>query len=228
MLPLLSTSEPVGWSWEERFRVQLETFCTLAASEGIRLTPYHPQRPFADFRLLPQEAQAAIVQNFQVYLNACLRAKADGESIRDDSRVVLWGILRHLGLRPSSDLFERLQTDDVIEVYGSDLIQIYRNLRFLELCTYPLDQIFSCAWPDLFQRPSEFTESVLKDIGQILGGKVRHTIDLDSREHVVQETCSEERRKFGVRHGIMSPLFGRSGAIEGFVATLRAGIVVNG
>src|SRR5690606_17702992 len=110
------------------------------------------------------------------YLAECQNALAVGGTLRDSSFQVFWNVLRRFDLRPCSDLFDLLDSNDVIEVYRYDFIQIYRNLRFLELCTYSLDEVFSYEWPELFHRKQEINFELFDLTREILSGAKKTTL----------------------------------------------------
>ncbi len=67
--------------------------------------------------------------------------------------------MRELGLTFPSDFLSRLQRDDVVEAYNMNRMQIFRNMRFMEISTYSLLEVLSYEWTQLFERSSHITQS---------------------------------------------------------------------
>ncbi|MCB0416759.1 MAG: hypothetical protein KDD39_03860 [Bdellovibrionales bacterium] len=210
-----------------RMKDLLESFCELAAREGYSFKPYDPARPLAKFQELPESQQEQILGAFVTYYQACLQALDEGGDLGDSGFKIFWNILKKLGLRPSSDLFNRLNNQDVIEVYTDSYLQIYRNLRFLELCSYPLDHVFSYQWPELFERHKHLNLELYGLTAEILSGKLKGSIPVKQETHLVKEVFSSENRSFWVEHNFISPLYSASGGIPAFVFSLSAVRVKN-
>ncbi len=210
----------------ERLQTLAQEFADLARSSGVEVRPFDAKRPFERFRQLPLVRQEAILAAFENYFGVVRSQLGLGHDLQDRRKRIFWGILGRLGLRPCSDLFDKLGEDDCVEVYGADFIQIYRNMKFLELCSYNLDDIFACEWVELFYREPRITEALAKEMTHVLSGGVRSTLqisdDAGQAEHVVSEVFLEERREFLVRHKYLSPLFDENGRPAAFVIILDA------
>ncbi|MCB0404323.1 MAG: hypothetical protein KDD51_06020 [Bdellovibrionales bacterium] len=200
----------------------LESFCSLASREGYSLKPYDPSRPLEKYQQLPHAQQKMILDAFVTYYQACLQALEEGGDLGDSDFKIFWNILKRLGLRPSSDLFDRLNNRDVVEVYTDSYLQIYRNLRFLELCSYPLDHVFSYQWPELFERHKHLNMELYGLTAEILAGKLKGSVPVQQETHLVKEVFSCENRSFWVEHNFISPLYSASGGIPAFVFSLSA------
>lgn len=218
-------AEPVQY-WL-RMRELLEAFCALAHKEGYSFQPYDPERPLEKFRQLAPEIQRATLNAFSNYYQACLQALEEGGDLGDSDFKIFWNILKRLKLRPSSDLFDLLSNQDVIEVYTDSFLQIYRNLRFLELCSYPLDHVFSYQWPELFERNQQLNLELYGLTAEVLAGRRKRSIPVGQESHLVKEVFSSENRTFWVEHNFISPLHSASGSIPAFVFSLSAVRVEN-
>jgi hypothetical protein len=208
----------------ERFRRLLEEFCNQAQRDGLNLTPYFSDEPMAPFKRLPIELQRLVYANFERYYRIFSANSADGNRVNDD-RAVVWKLVREMDLRPCSDLLDRIEDNDVIEAYDHTFIQVFRNARFLELCTYPVDHIFSCEFHQLFKRPDEITNRLIELGTSLFRGGFSETIPTEMPEHVLEEIRSTRRRKFLIRQGIISPLFDRSKRPVMGIATLKAEVL---
>lgn len=77
--------------------------------------------------------------------------------------------------------------DDVTEIYGPNMIQLYRSLRFFKYCGYSLLDISVFEWFVLWERPKLIVEKMMKDTQQIVeSGQTLHKVKIP--RHVLRET----------------------------------------
>ena len=69
----------------------------------------------------------------------------------------------HHGLWMHEDFWNTLTQGQVIEFYGTDGVQLYRNINFFDFCSYSLLDISVFEWYNLWQRPSQIQEQMNKD-----------------------------------------------------------------
>jgi hypothetical protein len=205
----------------DRLRTLLQEFETQFEREKLCIQAFTPNAPLADFAQLPLERQQLILKGFEQYYTLCSSAVESGSSLAEGKRL-LWRILAARGLRCPSDLLDRIGEDEVIEIYDTELVQIFRNFRFIELCNYAMDRVLSCEWPTLFSRPPAVDHEIFQIVGRLLRGEITGTMDCPLPEYVLQETQTEEQGRFLIHHGIASPLHDANHQVVAFVCTLRA------
>lgn len=69
----------------------------------------------------------------------------------------------HHGLWMHEDFWNTLTEGQVIEFYGTDGVQLYRNINFFDFCSYSLLDISVFEWYNLWQRPSQIQEQMNRD-----------------------------------------------------------------
>lgn len=136
---------PISESPSDAFRAddllrRVRRFCHLLGKYGISKHSHDQDASLASFDQLPIERRQAIVSQFDRYTNLLSLAHQERVSLRDDKALV-WSTLKALRLRPPSDLLDHLAHGDVIEIYDHNQVQVFRNLRFFELCTYGVFEI---------------------------------------------------------------------------------------
>ena len=148
--PSAANSKPSAASLAESFRVFARTLATIGESYGVLIRTYHSEElPY--FSKLSSIDQETAVTRLSQYVSICQDVVAGGGSLRS-SRTFVWRALKEMGLLPDSDLFTRIEEDEIIEIYNLDHIQIFRNLPFFEYCSYTLEDLYARPWHQLFLR----------------------------------------------------------------------------
>jgi hypothetical protein len=211
-----------------KFKTLLEQFAETLNREGaMRVKPYDPKAPLARFNQLPESTQWSIYNNFVRYYDVCSQGNREKISIRQDGCKLLWKMIAMLGYVPAHDLMDKITDEDIIEIYNLDFVQIYRNMKFIELCSYPLDTVFTHEFPELYRRPDVITAQLIEFAQRTLLGQIHSTVPFQVEDHFLEEIFSEEKSKFQITMGIISPLYTRDHKIAGWINTLRARPVSN-
>lgn len=131
--------------------------------------------------------------------------------------------MRALGLSYSSDFLSRLNRGDVVEAYNMDRVQIFRNMRFMEISTYSLLEVLSYEWTQLFERPSHITQLIIKQTERDLWTN-NVVIQSQVPRHFIRETLSGAPQVLEAQHRLFAPLFSGPGRPGGM---LSVGVVRN-
>lgn len=205
---------------EARFRSLVEEFCIQSQKEGIELIPYR-ESSWTKFRALSIEKQHEKLNNFFRYYRACAAAVDEGLELRDTKSLVE-RTAAFLGARLCDDVLNNVTADDVIEIYSADFTQLFRNLKFLEICSYPVVELYTHEWVELYRRPHVVTEKLIQLVYKVLAQETPHTIRCDLPNHFLEEVFSLNRHKFFIEQKYLSPLITPEGKIMGFIGTLSA------
>lgn len=130
----------------------------------------------------------------------------------------------------SEDVLSRLSDQDVIEVYSPTFTQLFRNMRFLEICSYPILDLYMYEWPELFIRPQAITDDLIQAAFRVLAAPpTLHYVEAGLPDHFLEEVFSEERRVFAIDQKLLAPLRSEAtGEVVGLLATLQASVVSKG
>jgi hypothetical protein len=206
----------------DRLQILIAEFVEQAKRDGIHVRGFSAERPLETvFTKFPVEKQMGIYQGFKRYYDVLSGASKEGIPLSEGPRL-LWRMLSKLNLHPCAEFFDKVHSEDVIEIYDRDLMQIFRNLKFLELCNYSLDQIFSYEVTELFSRPEAATMQMLHSVQGVLDGTHQKTVAAKIPVHVLEETRTPEKGKFRIEHGFLSPLRDSSNRVVCFISTLKA------
>jgi hypothetical protein len=91
-----------------------------------------------------------------------------------------------LGMRVEDECWTCLESNDVIEIYGTDMIQKYRSFNFYKNSGYSLLDLILNEWYVLWQRPTSILNTLMASAQEILNGN-RSIIKTASNNHLVLE-----------------------------------------
>ncbi len=220
---LLSEDEYTRGSCVEQIMALAERFCTVANKNGYDIIPY-TEKSMINLKQVEKNKLLEIHNNLLSYYQLVGGALDQGKKI-SDSKSILWALLKEMNLRPTSDIFDKIEKDDIVEAYGTDFKQIFRNLRFFDFCSYSLTDIFMYEWRDLFERDQRIALQLAEVAMNVTLGKTKGTTTLGVDAHLMQETFSEGRNKFNVTHKYLSPLYDKGSNIVAFIAISEAEIL---
>ena len=215
----LSNDLESGTNILNQFKSDLETFTSLASEIGYKLVPY-TSRSIQKFNSLSSDRKHQTTQIFCSYLDILLSVKANGGNLRDD-RTLLWYAIKKMKLRPTSDLMDKIGGDDIVEVYNSDFIQIFRNFNFFDISSYAVADIFLYEWRDLYRRENGITNKIVTLAINLFKGRYRSTIESDVESHYLEEVFSSSLHRMTMKQLYYSPLYSEDGSVGAVVATSR-------
>lgn len=122
--------------------------------------------------------------------------------------------LRHHGLRAQDSFWESLEKDQIIEIYNSDMKQIYRSFSFFRHCGYSILDLSVFEWFALFQRSQIVMAQMHADVDKVL------TLNLPLHKAQTQPHLMKQGLDTGVtldfRARICHVEFHHLGALAGF------------
>ena len=138
--------------------------------------------------------------------------------------------LKALGLSVmDEEIFNKIEDDDVIEFYSDQGIQIYRNIRFFNFCSYSLLDLAVNSWEDLYQKPASVTERLHQLFHEVLSPNSKFmSYNLGTFIQRERFIYTKTRRTFLVTPKNLSPLINQSGVRSAILSTYKAKIVDEG
>jgi hypothetical protein len=199
------------------FREIADRISEIASKDSLELKGYHSSE-LPLFSALSSDKQAEVLKELRVFLNTMERASAHGDSLSSADRSV-WHALVTLGMVPPSEMFDRFKQGDVVEIYDLKGIQVWRNLNFLKICSYTLEEMHSLEWADRYVRDSAKTEECMQKMGMMLMGQTPEIYDCNISEHILEETSSVDRFVLEARHNWAARLKNNQGEVVGCLIT---------
>lgn len=165
ILPMLQDSQ------SQRLLRALETFSATLKFYGFEVAPYSED----SLRQLPSvshEKRGLLATHYEQW-NSWIQPQngeiAPGKIDGNKERVFAERALSHFNLKVDEEFWKTLTSDQIIEIYGSDMIQLYRNLNFFRFCSYSLLEISINEWYNLWERPSFVMKEIFSAVEVVLG-----------------------------------------------------------
>jgi hypothetical protein len=186
--------------------------------EGIQIAPYR-ESGVPIFAGLPATEQDAVLARLKCELEIFAEMKEENRSLRDSPRLI-WRSLRKLNLTPRADIFDKICDEDVVSIYQSDQKQIFQNLKFLELVSLTLEQIYCMPWYSYSKRDSKIEAELFGIASRIFSGEIQGSLMPDTPEHEGWEIGTEGLARLSVKVKHVSPLK-RDHAVAGMIVVNR-------
>lgn len=200
------------------FRSMCLRYSDLLAEEGISKRPFKsPELP--SFSKLTIEKKRDAIDQLCCALELLDETRAEGASLKDSPRL-LWRCIRKLGWIPQSDVFDKIESGDVVEIYDLRQKHIFQNLEFFNWISYTIEEVFSMHWYEGVRREPGIVERLYELASRILSGEYATTMPSGIPEHSIQEVGSELELNYLMTLRYLSPLK-ENGATIGFVVTWR-------
>ncbi len=192
---------------DEKLRVNFIQLATNLAQllHSLGLKTQAGLKDFPYFSALNSFEKATAVERLQFYYNLCMEQQIEGQSLRD-SKKFTWRALVKLGLIPESDFLDRLENDDIIEIYNQDHVQLFRNLEFFDICSYSIEELYCIQWWKLFRREPAISETILNMCTDLYLKKYPSGLVNPLPIHWVEECLSRSRYCMDLQLKFLGPL----------------------
>ena len=209
---------------EAEFKENLLAFGLWLKGQGVNVRAFGSDS-FNKFRLLTPEARWAAIGNFKLYGEMLQSVLSEGQGVPVTGVQLLWHAVKRLGLIPPPDLFDKVTDDDVVEIYNSAFIQVFRNFKFFEISSYSLADVSIYEWRELYYRDPTVTGEIASLGIKVFKGELTGVVDTQIRPHILEETFSPELFKMRMRQKYFAPLIDSTGQVQAVVATSEVEVV---
>jgi hypothetical protein len=83
-------------------------------------------------------------------------------------------VMKYTNLRVSDSFWNQVDSDDVIEIYRDDGVQIFRSFNMFKTTGYSLLDLDLYAWDELWERSSYRIAALQSTVSDVLAGKIEH------------------------------------------------------
>lgn len=205
---LLSNETEKNFSHIDIFKQVSEEISDLLAKEGKTVQPYHSS-DLNFFKILDSDQKVKVVSDIRSYLKICLETVNSGNAL-SNSRQLTWKALQELGLLPTSDLFTKMSDEHVIAIYNSENKQIFRNLKFFDVSSYSLEDLYCRSWYDLYCRDKECEKIIMQNSISVFRGERDMCFNPQVPEHILSELDSPFKFDIKINVEYLSPLYNES------------------
>lgn len=191
----------------QRFLGAAEDMAYFGKSLGIAIVPYlDPTLPLLqDLKL---EDQLKTVEKLENTRNIYATFFKESKDVKSSASLV-WMACNGCGLRPTSDFFDKLSDDDVVQVYSIEGIHQFSNLNLFKICSYTLEQVYCTPWTSLWHRDDQDLQVLQDAVVKIMSPEQRTSFQPQGRAHRVVETSSVFKYETEYSLKCISPLFSR-------------------
>jgi hypothetical protein len=141
--------------------------------------------------------------------------------------------LDFFGLEMDLNERQKIESDDVVEIYDQFSTQLYRSLNFFKTSGYALEDLLLHEWYVLWERPGAIVNQLTEKVGLIFQGH-HQALALDVPDHVLREIFHDgidqtQHRLLQVQMKYAFPLRKKgSHRITAFAVTTRCQILFDG
>jgi hypothetical protein len=162
------------------------------------------------------------ISQIQSYRNFLVHATIEKQIDPDDDILMLREFLDYHNLEVPFPLDRYIDKGDIVEVYGEDFIQIYRNRTFFNFCSYDIYTILTNPFDVLFRRDTEITEKLIRRGVECLT-TMKGIEPIGVSPHLLQEHYARNSKVFLINDKWISPVFSKvTGKVMGLLNTKRA------
>lgn len=116
-----------------------------AAVEGVKIIPYHDvELPF--FSRLKEKKKLEVLKYLGHQCDFFEMASAEGVPLASPQSI--WRVLRRMNITPCSDLFDKIEDEDSVEIYRGDGTSFFKNLTFFRFISLSLEELYCVPWSD--------------------------------------------------------------------------------
>jgi hypothetical protein len=80
--------------------------------------------------------------------------------------------LKHYKLTVDDNFWKTIENDHVIEIYGTEMVQLYRSFNFFKYSGYSLLDIAVFEWFNLWERPKKIVEMLFEEVGIVFSKEI--------------------------------------------------------
>lgn len=148
-----------------RLNRSMQAFAERLSQHGFEVSIFSNKAIVAWSRM-SEEQSDTLADQFQLWSNWIQMSEVEIERtpIKEKEIVFAQRALRHFGLSAGESFWKKYQEGQVIEIYGPEMIQLYRSMNFFKLCGYSLLDISVFQWYVLWTRPTIVIDQMLKSV----------------------------------------------------------------
>ncbi len=176
-----------------RLLLALDQFAKLLTKYGYQVEVYSP-KSLIHLNTISAEKKDSIAvyyENWSRWITPDASEVFNIPISEEKEKAFLKYALDHYGLEVSDDFIDTIKTDQVIKVYGADIVQIYRSLNFFKHCGYPLLDISIYEWYALWARPAKIIEKMQEEAMKTLENATT-VRKMNVPKHVTREIMDSE------------------------------------
>ncbi|MCM2353861.1 MAG: hypothetical protein NDI63_09630 [Pseudobdellovibrio sp.] len=210
----------------------LERLAAIILKHGYSCRAHSP-KALVNLKTLSVEKKQLLQRQVNAVLNIILYTPEQPEIPANEhpERAYVEQALKMYDLETDEDFWDKLQKDDVIEVYSSENIQLFRTFNFFKISSYSLLDLLTNEWYHLWERPTFVLGALFQEYTEAMAGKFQKARQVNVACHILKEIYNDESIDFKtasvlVEPGIGCPLFEKGTRhVRGFLFSLRGQVM---
>ncbi len=209
----------------------LQRLAQVVRLQGYPCRAYSP-KSIITLKTLPLDKKELLAKQLRSVLNIVISTPETEPSSSDHpERCYVEQALKMYDLELRDDYWGKLEKDDVIEMYNSENIQLFRTFNFFKISSYSLLDLLTNEWYHLWERPSFVMEALIQAAGEMMEGKMQKTSQIKAARHILKEIYHDDSIDFKcssvlVEPGMACPLYEKgSNEVKGFLFSLRGKVI---
>jgi hypothetical protein len=152
-------------------------------------------KAFSPFENLSVEQQVIVFNYTQRWLKILKTMQHENENWLD-SRKLLRTTCRILNLNPPEEIFNRVDPDDIVEIYNSNGLQIFRSFNLFLRTKHSIETMLCSSWEKLTERDPSVTIKIWEKVQAFLQDRKTFTAPWGIESHLIYETFQEKKHAF--------------------------------
>jgi hypothetical protein len=191
----------------QRVLTLLEGYADLLYFKGHSVQPYS-QTAIRKLLSFNEEQRRQFDVRLQRF-NTMMSGNVDVEVAHKDDRYFIELCAKRMGLIFDKGVYDTLKTGDVVEIYNVDLIQVFRNFAFFDVCSYTLLDLINYEFFELYDRSQLINHYILEATATL--SKRAYDLSPLSLQHVpkhlLQEKFSQDKLTSMVQFKALYPVY---------------------
>lgn len=206
-----------------KFKQLANRITQITEKYNITLKGYHHESlPY--FSRKTPEQKSKILEALEKFYGSMVYTEKEGDSLANQQKI-LWGFLSAFKCHPNSEMFSRFQPDDVIEIYDLEGFQMWRNLKFMEICSYTIEEMYCLDWSDRYDRDPQILGECTEKLTSLLTEKSPEIYDINIKNYILTEKCSEQCFEIQTQHDWMGRIRDQNGQLKMWIVVSKAKVL---
>ncbi len=148
------------------------------------------------------------------YSHIMASAKDDGVDLENSAECLKY-FLEKSNLSVDPEVYERISSDDFIEIYDRYVVQIYRSFNIFKYSSFDLNELFEKRMDQLYSRLELYNKMLFRAADKIYARKTKMLLGF-CPNHIVTER-KQDPRSVEMGYKFLAPVYDELGNIMGVV-----------
>lgn len=152
---------------------------------------------------LSETRKIAILRDLKNWSSILMSVEGSIENV--DEKVLANKALSYFNFKLKNHDWQATSTEEIIEIYNPEGVQLYRSLNFFKTCGYSLLDLCVNEWFVLWERPKSVIDKMFAAVGEVMSGRRTDPRFDEIGPHLIRETYDD---------GTTQPFLPRTAIVE--------------